>query len=105
MNKKLNTSNIITELGLSDLPRTTQLKLLTQMTESVLKRITVEVLEKLSEEDRKEFEKIQEKGDTEAMDKFLKEKIANYEEIVEGIVADFKEEMKKTIASLKSKNI
>jgi len=75
------------------------------MTESVLKRITVEVLDKLSEEERKEFERIQEKGDIKEMDKFLKEKIVNYEEMVESIVAGFKEEMKETVANLKSGNI
>jgi len=101
MKKNLNNLNIIEELGLSDLPVDAQLDLLTQMTESLIKRITIGVLEKLSEEERNEFEKIQENEDPEAMDAFLKEKIPNYEEFVKNIVDEFKEEMKDHIASLK----
>lgn len=101
MAKKIIQQNIIQELGLQDLPEATQIKLLTQMTESVLKRIIIEVLEKLSEKEREEFEKLQEKGNVKEMDKFLKEKIPNYEEMVQDIVEDFKNEMKENIAMLK----
>ena len=94
--------SIIDELGLSDLPPDEQVKLLTQMTESLLKRITIKVLEQLSETDRAEFEKIQDTGDVAKTDEFLKAKIANYDGVVEQVVAEFKEEMKANIETLKS---
>jgi len=92
---------ILEELGLKDLPEETQIKLLTQMTESVLKRITIKVLERLSEEDRKEFEKLQAAGDPEKVNQFLTAKIPNYEQLVQEIVTEFKEEMKTNIEALK----
>ena len=101
MRKKLIQQNIIKELGLEKLPEDLQIKLLTQMTESVLKRITIEVFEKLSEKEREEFEKLQSKGDVSQVDDFLKEKIPNYEEMVQEIIEDFKAEIKENIASLK----
>ncbi len=101
MDTKTIQQSIIQELGLQDLPEETQIKLLTQMTESVLKRIAVKVLEQLSEADRAEFEKLQETGDVEKVNDFLTAKIPNYEQIVLEIIAEFKEEMKTNIETLK----
>lgn len=85
---------IIEELGLSDLPEDKKNQLLVKMTEVVLKRIFVETMEKLSEADQKEYEKlIDENAEEEKLEGFLKEKITGYEEMVKKIVADFKEEM------------
>lgn len=94
--------NILQELGLQDLPEATQIKLLTQMTESVLKRIAVKVLEQLSDQDRQEFEKLQATGEAEKVNEFLTVKIPNYEEMLQEIVAEFKEEMKANIEALKA---
>lgn len=101
MDTKTLQQNILQELGLQDLPEATQIKLLTQMTESVLKRITVRVLEQLSEQDREEFDKLQASGDAEKVDQFLKAKIPNYEQMLKEVVAEFKEEMKANIETLK----
>jgi len=102
MDKDTLQQNIIQDLGLQDLPQETQIKLLTQMTESVLKRITVQVLERLSEQEREEFAKLQETGDANKVNEFLKLKIPDYEDMVQKIVAEFKEEMKANIETLKS---
>jgi len=101
MDTKTIQQNILQELGLQDLPEATQIKLLTQMTESVLKRITIKVLEQLSETDRHELDKLQAVGDSEKINEFLKAKIPNYEQIVQEIVAEFKEEMKANIETLR----
>jgi len=94
--------SIIQELGLEGLPEETQINLLTQMTESVLKRITIKVLERLSEADRQEFENVQASGDPDKVNQFLTAKIPDYEQMVSGVVAEFKEEMKANIETLKS---
>jgi hypothetical protein len=93
--------NIIKEFGLEKLPKEKQSEILTKMTESVLKRIYVNVLEKLSADDITEFEKLQESASQGEIDRFLKAKIDNYEELIFNTIKGFKEEMKETIQSLK----
>ena len=86
---------IIDELGLTDLPQEKQDQLLVRMTEVVLKRIFLETMEKLTESQQAEYEKlIDGDADPEQLEIFLKEKIANYDEMVVKVVTDFKEEMK-----------
>ncbi|MGM0482416.1 MAG: DUF5663 domain-containing protein [Patescibacteria group bacterium] len=94
-------NNLLEELGLEDLPEETQTRILEAMTESLLKRITLRILEELSEEDREEFEKIREEQDAQKTENFLREKIPNYDEIVEEVSSSFKEEMKGHINELK----
>jgi len=94
--------NIIKELGLEELSKEDQDEIVTSMSESVLKRIAVNVLEKLSDADRGEFEKLQETASPEQIDDFLKSKIENYEQIVNDTVIEFKNEMKESINKLKT---
>lgn len=100
MDKKTIQQNLIQELGLGDLPEDKQVELLTTMTESVLKRITIQVLEQLSEEEKKEFDQVRESNDPDKITEFLREKIENYDEMAENTVKEFKEEMKDTIEDL-----
>ena len=93
--------NIIKELGLGELPEKDQAEILTKMTESVLKRIAVNVLEKLSDADRQEFEKLQESASPEEIDAFLKSKVADYEQMAQKTVVEFKDEIKESINNLK----
>lgn len=94
-NQKQIQQTIIDELGLSNLPQEKQDQLLVKMTEVVLKRIFMETMEKLNESQQKEYEKmIDEEADPEKLETFLKEKIANYDEMVARVVNNFKEEMK-----------
>lgn len=87
---------LIEELGLSSLPKDKQEELLIRMTEVLLKRIFVETMEKLNDTDRETYEKmIDENMDPEKIGAFLKEKVYNYDEMVQKIIVDFKEEMKK----------
>ncbi|MFZ5981952.1 MAG: DUF5663 domain-containing protein [Patescibacteria group bacterium] len=89
---------LIEELGLSELPIEKQAELLEKMSEAVLKRIFVETLEKLNEEDKKSYAEMVERQDSpEEVDVFLKEKIPNYEGFVQGIINEFKEAMKKEV--------
>lgn len=92
--------NIIEEFGLGGLPEEKQAELLTTMTESVLKRITIKILEQLSDEDRTEFDKLKETDDPDKIVEFLRAKISDYDKMVEGVVKEFKEEMKETMGEL-----
>ena len=94
-------NQILEEFDLKDLPEETQTKMIEVMTESLLKRITLRILETLSEEDRVEFEKVKEQEDGDRTEEFLREKITDYDELVETVSRDFKEEMKGHISELK----
>lgn len=89
---------LLDELGLSNLPREKQEELVIKMTEVLLKRMFLDTMEKLSEADQEAYGKmIEEKAAPEEIEKFLKEKISNYDEMLAKIVADFKDEMKKGV--------
>jgi len=82
------------ELGLSNLPEDKQQEIIIKMTEIILKRIFLETMEKLDEKGRNEYEKLVDGGATpDQIEEFLKSKISNYEEMVEKVVADFRQEM------------
>jgi len=82
--------NLIKELGLDSLPPEKRMVLLNQMSEVVENRINIEVLSTLSDEDKKELDKILDSdGD---MIGFLKEKIPNFEMMVAETIANFKKE-------------
>lgn len=100
MDTKKIQQNIIEEFGLKDLPEEKQTELLTAMTESVLKRITVKTLERLSDEDRSEFDKLKETDEPDKIVEFLREKISDYDQMVENIIKEFKEETKGTMGEL-----
>ncbi len=97
MNKKQdkNTMKIIEELGLEKLSKKRQDEILAKIGELILKKIFVEVVEKLDENDKREFEKIlaEEKSADEIME-FLSTKIENYDKMVEEIVIKLKEDLK-----------
>ncbi len=97
-------AHILERLGLQGLPEEVQVELLTKMTESVLKRIVAEVLELLSEDDRTRLFDLQEKGESDAIETFLKERIPNYDTLTETIVQEFIDEMQDSVAELK-KNV
>lgn len=89
---------LIEELGLSELPMEKQAEILEKMSEAVLKRIFVETLEKLNEEDKKSYAEMVERQDSpEEVDVFLKKKISNYEGFVQGIIKEFRETMRKEV--------
>ncbi len=92
--------DILEDLGLNTLPQEAQERLLQKMTESIMKRIVVEVLERLSEEDRQSFDEIREKEDAEEINSFLRSKIDNYDDMLARVVEEFKGEMRASIERL-----
>ena len=94
---------LMKDLGLAKLPEDKKIGLINAMTESVLKRITIEVLTRLSDADQEKlasFEKNPPKP--EEVEAFLKSKIPDYANIQERVVREFKEEMKSTMHMLQA---
>jgi hypothetical protein len=89
-------SQLIKDLGIDTLSEDKQNELIIKMTEVLLKRIFLETMEKLGESGREEYEKMSEgKVEPEQVEAFFKEKISNYDEMVDKIIEEFKAEMMK----------
>jgi hypothetical protein len=86
---------LVKDLGIDSLPQDKQNEIIIKMTEVLLKRIFIETMDRLGDEGRMEYEKLTEveQIDQEKVTQFLKDKIANYDEMVNGIIEDFKMEM------------
>jgi hypothetical protein len=87
-------AELIKELGIDTLSKEKQNELIIKMTEVLLKRIFLETMDNLGEKGREEYEEMT-KGEVEPqqMEAFFKERIKNYDEMVEGIIVEFKKEM------------
>lgn len=88
-------AQLVKDLGIDTLPQDQQNELIIKMTEVLLKRIFIETMDRLSEEDRLEYEQITEAQDVdqEKVAEFLKQKISGYDEMINAIIEDFKAEM------------
>ena len=85
--------NIIKELGLDALPPERQEEVILKIGELINQRIVVRVLEKLSEAEKDEFEKVlsEKMSDQDAVMGFLKSKISDFDDMVAKEIADFKQ--------------
>jgi len=90
-------NQLIKDLGIDTLSQDKQNDLIIKMTEVLLKRIFLETMEKLGEKGREEYEKMSE-GEVEPqqVEEFFKEKIKNYDEMVQQIIEEFRNEMVST---------
>lgn len=87
-------AQLIKDLGIDTLSQDKQNNLIIKMTEVLLKRIFLETMDKLGEKGREEYEKItQEEVTPEQMEAFFKSNIKDYDEMVQGIIDEFKSEM------------
>jgi len=88
-------AQLVKDLGIDTLSQDKQNDLIIKMTEVLLKRIFLETMEKLGEDGREEYEKITESKEVtpEQMEQFLKSRIADYDQMVQKIIEDFKGEM------------
>ncbi len=91
--------NLVEEMGLASLPEEKQLELIGKMGEVLIKRIMVDTFDRLGEDGVVEYEKMVDNGASEdEVKRYFESKIPDYEAMIEKIVADFKEEMKKDVA-------
>jgi len=70
------------------------------MTEVLLKRLTLRVLEKLSDSQRKEFDVVCSDGDPEKIQAFFTQNVPGYEQMIQEEIAGFKKEMRETVDAL-----
>ena len=88
---------LIKDLGIDTLAEDKQNELIIKMTEVLLKRIFLETMEKLGEQGREEYEKLTEGTDVdpEKVEAFFKEKIQDYDAMVQQVIEEFRAEMTK----------
>ena len=88
-------AQLVKDLGIDTLSRDKQNELIIKMSEVLLKRIFLETMEKLGDNGREEYEKITENKEVtpEQMEEFLKSHIADYDQMIQKIIEDFKKEM------------
>ena len=83
--------NLVKELGLDSLPHEKKGAMIDQMLEVVESRINLEVLSILTEDEKKELDKVLDlDGD---MIQFLRNKIPNFDLLVAETIANFKKEV------------
>lgn len=85
-------TNILCALGLDDLPDEKKSDLFMQMTDVILKRVSLRLMRLLPEEDLEEYLRIYD-YDKNRGQEFLIKKIPNYFSIVEEEVFQFKQEV------------
>ncbi len=92
--------DILKELQIDQLPPEKQEEVLTAMTELLLKRLTVRVLEKLDEKQQEEFGQVSAGGDPDKINQFFAANVPDYEKIIQEEIDLFKIDMKETVDAL-----
>jgi hypothetical protein len=94
LNQSAALSQLIKDLGIDTLAEDKQNELVIKMTNVLLKRIFLETMDKLGEEGREQYEKMsQGEVEPEQIEAFFTEQIADYEEMVLGVIEEFRNEM------------
>ena len=90
---------ILKDLGIKGLAPEMQNNILEKIGELIIKRMFLATVDKLDSKGADEFNKMAEEEKTpEEVETFLREKIADYDEMLEKIVIEVKEEIKKDLA-------
>lgn len=85
---------LMDEIGLSNLPEDKKEELTAKMGEVILKRMFAATMERLNTEDRGAYGEMLDKGAApQEIEKFLREKIPDYEQAMERVAVDFRNEM------------
>lgn len=86
-------SELIEDFRIKDLPQEKKDEMVIKMTESLLKRIFVEAMDRLGNDGRAEYKSMQLDSQPQQIEVFFREKIRGYDEMVEKIVSEFKRGM------------
>jgi hypothetical protein len=87
-------AQLIKDMGIDTLSEDRQNELILKMTEVLLKKIFLETMKELDDQSRDEYAKmLEEEVAPEKSEAFLKEKIQNYDKMIQGVVDEFKNEM------------
>jgi len=87
--------DIMKELGFDKLSQDKQDDILAKIGEIILKKIFIETVDKLNDEDTDKFKEMLKGGESaEGIESFLSTKIKNYDTIIGKIVAEVKKDIK-----------
>jgi len=92
--------NIISLLELEDLPDSEKERLINKISNIVQKKISLRVMDELSEDQQDEFLHALDAQDQVTVERILKGNVENLEEIIKEEIVSIKEDLKKTIDSL-----
>jgi len=96
-------AQLIKDMGIDTLSEDRQNELILKMTEVFLKKIFLETMKELDDDSREEYTKmVDEEVTPEKMETFLKDKIKNYDEMVQRVVEEFKKEMLEATSAISS---
>ncbi len=106
--KNLAKIDLIKELGLENLSKEEQEKLLLEMGEIIQQRVMLRVAEKMSDEDKEKFVKILEEkkegSQIVEVEGFVKEKVPEIEDIILEEIGRYKQEIKDLIDGAEKKS-
>lgn len=86
--------NLLVELGAEDADPEIQGEVINTFTETLLKKMLVKVFDLLPQEKQGEFIALQESGDGEKVENFLKENIADFDKAMAEVAESAKEEFR-----------
>lgn len=86
--------DLVKELNLDKFTEEEKNEVLTQLVDSLLKRLILRVYDKLNESDQKEFDELSKNGNVEKINEFLASKIPDLDQIREEELKGLVEEMK-----------
>lgn len=96
-------ASTLEHLDVSSIPQELRVELLSQMTEVALKRVAVEAAERLSPDDQDELLKLQESSkEPSEIEAFVRERIPDYDALVETTLNGFLEEMQWNLKTLQT---
>lgn len=98
--QKLLEKNLLVELGIEEETPEIQEQVVSKFTETLIKKIMARIFELLPKEKKDEFLKIQETGDDEKMEIFLKNNIPNFENMMAETVETAKGEYQNIVEEL-----
>lgn len=93
-NEEILNKNLLVELGVEDADPEIQEDVINVFTETLFKKMIVRVFELLPAEKQAEFVAVQEGGDGEKVENFLKENIADFDKVMAEVAESAKEEFR-----------
>lgn len=92
--------NLLVELGVEDAAPEVQEEAITIFTETLLKNMLIRVFDMLPAEKQSEFTILQESGDSEKVESFLKENIADFDKVMAEVAESAKEEFRNIVEQI-----
>lgn len=92
--------SLFVELGIEDASPELQESILDSFMSAVIKKMLIRAVELLSEEKKGDLIAIQDSGDTDKIEQFLKDNISDFDKIMAEVVESAKEEHRNTVEKL-----